>query len=122
MPPHKPTEKVPVMRMLYEDAASVGRRANRLAKKLNEIDGVTATVADGVSYSGGGALPMNEIPSRVVRLMVDGLTASVLAERLRAAPVPVVGRIADDVMQLDLRTVLSRDVADLVVAVNQASK
>ena len=120
LPPYDPKEQVPVLRMLHEDRASVGRRANRLAGRLRKLPGVAATVADGDSFSGGGALPMDKIPSRVVRVEVQGYTAPQLAEHLRGTPIPVIGRIADDVLQLDMRTVLARDVADLVTAVELA--
>ena len=121
MPPNDPKEQVPVLRMLHEDQASVGRRANRVAGKLRKLPGVTASVVDGDSFSGGGALPMDKIPSRVVRVEVDGHTAAELAEHLRGTPVPVIGRIADDVLQFDMRTVLARDVADLVAAIELAT-
>jgi len=37
---------------------------------------VAASLIDGVGYAGGGALPMSEVPSKVIRLEVRGFTAS----------------------------------------------
>ncbi|MFL2546172.1 MAG: L-seryl-tRNA(Sec) selenium transferase [Candidatus Rariloculaceae bacterium] len=118
--PHDPLLKIPVLKMISEDASEVGRRADELLERLQKVAGVDGVVVDGVSYSGGGALPMDEIPTRVVQLRVENTTASQLAERLRSGDTPVIGRIADDVLHLDLRTVLDRDLPDLVAAVEQA--
>jgi len=121
MAPYDPTEKVPVLKMIHEDRASVARRAASVVKKLKKISGVSVSVADDVSYSGGGALPMNEIPTKVVRVEVEGLSPTGLTEKLRAAPVPVIGRISDDLLHLDMRTVLTREIPDLVTAVEFAA-
>jgi L-seryl-tRNA(Ser) seleniumtransferase len=120
LPPNDPKAQVPVLRMISEDAAEVGRRATKLLRQLKKIPGVDGAIVDDISYSGGGALPMDEIPTRVVQLRAENLTAAELAERLRSGDTPVIGRIADDVLHLDLRTVLARDLPDLVAAVEQA--
>ena len=105
--PNDPLVQVPVLRMISEDAASVGKRASKLLRQLKKIPGIEGVISDDVSYSGGGALPMNEIPTKVVELHAKNLTATQLAERLRKTDVPVIGRIADDMLHLDLRTVLA---------------
>lgn len=118
--PNDPFEQVPVLRMISENTESVGRRASKLLRQLKKIPGVDGIVSDDVSFSGGGALPMNEISTKVLQLRADNLTASQLAERLRGTFTPVIGRIADDVLHLDMRTVSARDLPDLVAAVEQA--
>jgi len=120
LPPNEPREQVPVLRMISEDAASVGRRASKLLRQLKKIPGVDGVIADAVSFSGGGALPMDEIPTKVVQLRAENLTAAQLADRLRATDTPVIGRISDDVLHLDLRTVLARELTDISAAVEQA--
>lgn len=120
LPPNDPKEKIPVLRMISEDSASVGRRATKLARLLEKLPGVSCLLADDVSYSGGGALPMDEIPTRVLRVQVEGLTAGQLARKLRASDTAVIGRISDDVLQLDLRTVLPSELPGLAAALEQA--
>ena len=120
LPPNEPREQVPVLRMISEEAASVGRRASKLLRQLKKIPGVDGVIVDAVSFSGGGALPMDEIPTKVVQLRAENLTAAELADRLRATDTPVIGRISDDVLHLDLRTVLARELTDLAAAVEQA--
>jgi L-seryl-tRNA(Ser) seleniumtransferase len=120
LPPNDPQERVPVLRMINEDQASVGRRAAKLLRQLKKIPGLAGVVKDDVSYSGGGSLPMDEIPTKVIEIRAEKLTATELAERLRATETPVIGRIADDVLHLDLRTVLARELSDLTAALEQA--
>jgi L-seryl-tRNA(Ser) seleniumtransferase len=104
-PPSDPFKRIPVLRMIAEQPSDIERRAARVARDLEAIDGVTASVADGVSFAGGGTLPMNEIPTKVVRLEADGFSAAELAAALRTANPPVIGRISKNAVILDLRTV-----------------
>jgi len=120
LPPNNPVERVPVLRMMNEDKESITRRARSLLRQLKKIPGVDGSLADDVSYGGGGALPMAELPTKVVRLRVEGLTASELAERLRASDPAVIGRITNDELALDPRTILPDEVADLVAAFRYA--
>jgi L-seryl-tRNA(Ser) seleniumtransferase len=120
LPPNDPKKQVPVLRMISEDQASVGRRAAKLLRQLKKIPGLSGVVKDDVSYSGGGALPMDEIPTKVIQIRAERLTAAEFAERLRVSETPVIGRIAEDVLHLDLRTVLSRELSDLAAALEQA--
>lgn len=107
-PPHDPFDRVPVLRMISQDSAAVARRAASVARKLGRIEGVTAKVVDDVSYAGGGALPMDQLETRVIRLEVEGLEAGELAAKLRSGDTPVIGRINKSAVNLDLRTVLPK--------------
>jgi L-seryl-tRNA(Ser) seleniumtransferase len=119
-PPHDPLERIPVLRMLAEDDKVIARRSARLARKLNALTGVQATVVDGVGYAGGGALPMQELKSRLIRLEVSGLSPRQLSEKLRSIRIPIIARIADDAVHLDLRTVLPQQLRSLAEQVREA--
>ena len=56
------------------------------------------------SKAGGGALPLLELPSRCLRIRVDGLSANALELRLRGGDPPIIGRIEDDAFVMDVRT------------------
>jgi L-seryl-tRNA(Ser) seleniumtransferase len=62
---------------------------------------------------GGGSLPGERIESRAIRLRHTERKAEDLARKLRGGEVPIVGRIVDDQLHLDLRTLLEDDVAEL---------
>ena len=109
-----------MLRMIAESQAAVGRRAARVAKTLGALEGVSVSLADDVSYAGGGALPMSELATKVVRLEVEGRSAEQVAARLRAATPPVIGRVFKDAVNLDLRTVLPDQTRALLGAVRAA--
>ena len=120
LPPNDPAEKIPILRMLGESESSIAARARRLLKRLREIPGMDADIIDDVTYSGGGALPMVELPTKTIRVTADGMSAGTLARRLRQARPPVVARLADDRLVLDPRTMLPGDSKDLLNAFRQA--
>jgi L-seryl-tRNA(Ser) seleniumtransferase len=97
--------RIPVYRMLTMRTEEIERRARALADHLGGVPGLHARVIDGVSTIGGGSAPGSGLPTRLVAVSLDGLSASALETRLRAGDPPVVARIVDDVVVLDLRTV-----------------
>ena len=104
----KGLDAVPVLRMLALTADGIAGRASRIAGALL-ASGWRAEVIDGVSTIGGGSAPQSQIPTRLLAISRDGLSADDLDARLRALDPPVVARIADDRVVLDLRTVDARD-------------
>ena len=120
LPPEDPMEKVPILRMLSEDPSSVAERARSLSGRLRKLPGLEAALADDVTYSGGGALPMVELPTKTIHVSVDGISAGSLAKRLRLADPPVIGRVTGDRLALDPRTMLPGDTRDLLRAFRQA--
>ncbi len=119
LPPHDPMAKVPVLSMIGESKASVEARSKRLTEELSVHTGLRSELADGVSFAGGGALPMSEIPTKVIRLAVENVSATELANQLRARDPAVIGRIANDALTLDLRTVAPEETGELVAAITE---
>jgi L-seryl-tRNA(Ser) seleniumtransferase len=97
-------DEVPVLRMLRMGTEEIGARAGTLAAALN-ASGWTARVIDGVSTVGGGSAPGSELPTRLVEITRDGMTADQIEHHLRSLDTPVIARIQDDRVVLDLRTV-----------------
>jgi L-seryl-tRNA(Ser) seleniumtransferase len=104
--------EVPVWRMLSATADFLHVRACALADQLG------GTVAETRSAIGGGSLPGQTQPSWAVAL--PGADADALAARLRHALPPVIGRIEDQRVLLDVRTVLPEQDATLEAAVRGA--
>jgi L-seryl-tRNA(Ser) seleniumtransferase len=101
-------EELPTLRMLYAPVSEVEVRARRIAEEMAPAaPDLKVDVVPSVARSGGGTLPTREIPSFAVRL--GGADADSLAERLRAAEPPVVGRVHDGKLWLDVRTLLPED-------------
>ena len=114
--PERALKEIPVLVMLTESAAEVESRARAVARTLSEA-GLAAEVIATSSSVGGGAFPTTEIPSSAIVLQGN---AAELEEKLRHAEPPVIGRISDGKLLLDLRTVLAREHAILCRAVLQA--
>ena len=93
---------VPVWRMLHADRTGLAGRCAQLVDSLGVL-GVPATVVDDEGLAGGGAAPDAVLTGPVVRLAVDGPTA--VATRLRDGRPPIVVRVVDDTVHIDLRTV-----------------
>lgn len=101
-------DDVPVQRMLRMGVEEIGRRADALAAALN-ASGWTARVIDGMSTVGGGSAPGSELPTRLVELTKDRMSADQIEEYLRTLEPPVIARIENDRVVLDLRTVMPAD-------------
>jgi L-seryl-tRNA(Ser) seleniumtransferase len=98
-------DAVPVARMLHLSADAIAERAAPMAAALRKA-GMDADVIPSLSTIGGGSAPGTTIPTFAVRLARPGLGASALESRLRTLDPPVIARIEDDAVLLDLRTVL----------------
>ena len=102
--------EIPIWRMIRLSLADIESRVRVWRRGLEEH----AAVVEGLSTIGGGSLPGETLPTRLLSL--DGRAAGEgvdeLTRRLRSSAPPVVGRIEDDRFLLDPRTVLpAEDVA-----------
>jgi L-seryl-tRNA(Ser) seleniumtransferase len=79
-------------------------------------------VVKSLAQVGGGALPTVELPTAAVAVGADGPEARRLDEALRRGDPPVIGRLADDRLLLDMRTVLPGEVGPLVRALAAAAR
>ncbi len=110
-------DRVPVWRMISQDEPTVQKRAKKWARKLGSL-GLAAQVVPGRSTVGGGSLPGETLPTRLVTLGVDSPDA--VSARLRAGDPPVITRIEEDRLVLDPRTVLPEQEAKLLRLVAEA--
>ncbi|MFW6135658.1 MAG: aminotransferase class V-fold PLP-dependent enzyme, partial [Chloroflexota bacterium] len=99
-------EKVPVWRMIAMPLHTIADRAAMWRQALSQ-SGVAAEVVAGRSTIGGGSLPGETLPTSLLSLPAEH--PDQLARLLRDADPPVIGRIEDDRLVLDPRTVLPED-------------
>jgi len=114
-------EKVPIWRMIAMSLDDVERRARRWAEALGDL----ARVTEGETMIGGGSLPGSTLPTRLVA--IDGKQGGrniviSLARKLRHNVPPVIGRITDDILVLDPRTVLDEEDDIVLQALKAATK
>ena len=108
-PPHNPYEDVPVLRMLTATAVALQDTAESLAGTLNALEGVNAAAKPIRSQAGGGSLPGTELDSFGVAVTLGDLTAEDTMAVLRRQDPPIIGRIVDNEVVLDVRTLMPGD-------------
>ena len=113
------TEEVPVWRMIAARFVEIEQRAQRWQRDLRRA-GIPSEVVEGRSTVGGGSLPGETLPTKLVALPVAHPDR--LAAALRAADPPVVARIEEDRLVLDPRTVQLEEEQDLLGVVLEATK
>ncbi|MEH3116109.1 MAG: L-seryl-tRNA(Sec) selenium transferase [Methylorubrum populi] len=112
--PERLHERLPTLRLLTRAQADIAAQAERLRPAVAERmgEGARVTVEPCTSQIGSGALPVETLPSACLAFRPppsagrrgEGAWLKRLAASLRALPVPVVGRISDGALRLDLRT------------------
>jgi L-seryl-tRNA(Ser) seleniumtransferase len=113
-------EENPVLRQLTLDAAEIRRRAEQLIERLRSRSSPNAfSIVEVSSASGGGALPEQSLPSWAIA--VNATSADDLAKQLRWGDPAVFGRVQDDRVLLDLRTVFPEDENTLLARILSCS-
>jgi len=116
-------EAIPAVAMLTADPGELRARATAARNAIGELDSwVAVELVACESAVGGGAMPDAEMPSWGLSLRArepdrPGCSATAIERKLRAAPIPIVGRIVEDAVILDVRTVAEDELDALVAAV-----
>ena len=104
-------KNIPVLSLITKDIKEIEESANKLYEKLSDIkDMANVEIEDTLSQIGGGSLPTERIKSKCVTIMPKNISTAALEEKLRQGENPVVGRISDDKLILDMRTVLEDEI------------
>ncbi len=113
-------EEIPVLRMLALTTDAIEKRARNVLDQLSESGssaGLAATIISGQSAIGGGSGPNVHPASALIGLKHRALNADDIEQKLRLFRVPVIARIADGLVLLDLRTVDEKEEPDLLLAI-----
>jgi L-seryl-tRNA(Ser) seleniumtransferase len=103
----KATRIIPTLRMIMLPLQEIEKRARHLANALKTLgdDRMHIQFVKGSSKTGGGALPLMELPSLCVGIRIEGISANALEKRMRDNDPPIIGRIESDLFVMDLRTI-----------------
>jgi L-seryl-tRNA(Ser) seleniumtransferase len=113
-------DEVPALRMIRQSAAEIRARAERFLSSLpTALNGLQAELTPGESVIGGGATPEQSIPTWLVTIACADEDA--VQRRLRANDPPVIARVEQKRLLLDLRTVLAEEEAELAAALQALS-
>jgi L-seryl-tRNA(Ser) seleniumtransferase len=111
-------EAIPTIRMMRLSREEVGKRAEAVARRVRSLK-LSVEVIDGESVIGGGAAPSAVLPTRLLAVSAESLSADELVSRLRLSTPPVIARVEEGHVLLDLRTVFPEQDEVLVQALSQ---
>jgi L-seryl-tRNA(Ser) seleniumtransferase len=108
---------IPALRFLRVPAEEIRERAEKVAEALRQQSsryGVAVMASQ--TAIGGGSAPGSTVATFVIALVFDGMSAQQLADALRRAETPVIARVEEERLLLDLRTVFPEQDAQLLSA------
>lgn len=108
-------DAIPALRMMRLTKEEVGKRVEGLVVQIRSSK-LRVEVIDGESVIGGGAAPSSVLPTRLLALTCIDLSADELATRLRTCDPPIIARVEEGRVLLDLRTVLAEQDHHIVAA------
>ncbi|HEX7296185.1 MAG TPA: L-seryl-tRNA(Sec) selenium transferase, partial [Pyrinomonadaceae bacterium] len=112
------TEELPVMQMLSLTTEEISSRAKRLLDQIsNQVNGLTISLVESQSATGGGAGPTANLPTMAISLTHNLLSADDIERQLRSSKPPIVARIFENQVILDLRTVFPDEEPALIAAI-----
>jgi len=111
-------DAIPVLRMMRLSKDEIGKRAKAIAEKIRR-PGLSVSVMAGESVIGGGAAPSAVLPTTLLAITSKTRSADDLAARLRASAPPIIARVEDAQVLLDLRTVFPAQDETVAVALQE---
>src|SRR4051812_13882665 len=113
---------VPAIRMLRLPLSEIRARAEAVKSKVGDAATLKAEIIEGESVIGGGTAPSATLPTALLAVTHQSMNADSLAARLRAVEPPIVARIEDGRVLLDLRTVFPEQDAAITQALVRISQ
>jgi L-seryl-tRNA(Ser) seleniumtransferase len=112
--------EVPAHHSIALSAAEIRARADGLIRRLQErkvSHAITLETVEGESAAGGGSGPTSHLPTVLISVTHSQLTANQIEAALRLSELPVIARIVDDRVLLDLRTVADSEEYEVELAI-----
>jgi L-seryl-tRNA(Ser) seleniumtransferase len=100
----------------------IGARAEAIAKRVRNSERLAAEVIDGQSVIGGGAAPSATLPTRLLALTAGSKSADSLMAHLRSQEPPIIARVQDGLVLIDLRTVFPEQDALIIAALQSVGR
>jgi L-seryl-tRNA(Ser) seleniumtransferase len=119
--PERAIRHIPTLHMLCMAPQDIARRAHRLRRRLSGAAQAAYRlgIIDGTSAVGGGALPMAQLPTKLLALQPAFCSVADLEQHLRCRQPAIIGRIAQDHYLLDLRTVQDAEIPEIATALQE---
>ncbi|RMH80714.1 MAG: hypothetical protein D6674_03530 [Acidobacteria bacterium] len=106
-------EDIPVLSMLLQKPEDLEIKAKKLSRYLKRLKNLEVHIVREYSRCGGGALPQLSLETYCIAIKHRSMSAKELEKKLRESDPPVVARIREDRVLLDLRTMFPEDLKDI---------
>jgi L-seryl-tRNA(Ser) seleniumtransferase len=113
-------DAIPALRMMRLSKDEIGRRAEAIAGRVQSAS-LSVEIVDGDSVVGGGSAPSAVLPTRLLAIACQGRSADEVTIALRNSDPPIVVRVEDGRVLLDLRTVFHEQDEVVVSALKRLS-
>jgi L-seryl-tRNA(Ser) seleniumtransferase len=99
--------------MLTLSPKIIDNKAKRLRNRLKKLGDarLETLIMKASSRVGGGALPLQELPTKCVGVKIEGLSANAIERLMRESMPPVIGYIEEDLFVMDARTIQDEEIA-----------
>jgi len=116
-------QEIPTLNMVFQSFEITRKRAQQLKRMIGKIDtkNFALDYMDGPSRVGGGAMPLLEISSKLLCLIPIGVSANRLEKKLRGYDPPIIVRLEQDRILIDVRTVQDHELKILGQAIRWLS-
>lgn len=119
--PDQAVKEIPTLRMMMMSLKEIQNSGKSLIRNLKKLgnDRLLISTHKSTSRAGGGALPLMELPTECVAIQIQNVSANQLETFLRESETPIIGRIENDWILLDPRTLSNEDKQIIVATVDQ---
>ena len=116
-------QAIPTLKMIATDLITLEDRARGLVEVLraNMPESIGVEIMDGSSMVGGGALPVQNLPTKLVAISSKDMSAARLEISFRGYVTPIIGRVEQELFLLDVRTLQPGDEEIIIAAANSIS-
>ena len=113
--------EIPTLEMICQSYDGLDKKAQKLTEMLagSETENYTLERIDGCSRIGGGALPLQELPTRLLCLTPKKMSAQEMEGWLRSYDPPIIVRIETDQVLLDVRTIQEKELETVAQALKR---
>ncbi|OQZ04128.1 MAG: L-seryl-tRNA(Sec) selenium transferase [Candidatus Brocadia sp. UTAMX1] len=112
------TEKIPVLAMIFAPLETMEERCKRVMSRMTPETKAFMNISrvEGFSEMGGGSLPGERIPTKLISLHSEKINADKIVAQLRGNTPPIFARIEQERVLLDMRTVYDAEVDTIAIA------
>ncbi len=107
-------EEIPTLKMISMTNSEIAERAVQFVAKLSKNENLTAEICAGSSVIGGGSAPAVHPETTIILLKHKKLSVNLFEKHLRTSKPPIITRILEESVLIDLRTVSAKDEIELL--------